>query len=136
MNLRTVQALYTERIAQYHAFTAFFQSRRGLRKLLQARVGLEPGLSVLDAGCGSGMASFALIDALRSEKLDYERIDAFDVTPAMLSRFHKRDLPRALAALRARLAPGAKPRTSSARLARRRVAATFGSSAFPCHSSG
>jgi SAM-dependent methyltransferase len=89
MDRPSVQALYTKRLEQYHAFIRFFQSRRGFRKLLEERVALKPGLRVLDAGCGSGMASFALIDALRCEGLDYERIDAFDVTPAMLSRFGK-----------------------------------------------
>src|SRR5262249_2615154 len=98
---------------------------------------------------GFGMVTFALLDALREKNLDYETIDAFDLTPAMLARFRnelgnrsisrvqlqhadvlaletlppswtdydlilsasmleylpKQDLVRALAGLRARLAP-------------------------------
>lgn len=152
MDRGRVQALYTERIDRYQAFIAFFQSRRGFQKLLEQRIPLESGLRVLDAGCGSGMASFALIRALRGANLDFDRIDAFDLTPAMLSRFqerldaraaervrlcqadvlepdalpeswqrydlvlstsmleylNKQDLPRALASLRARLAPGGR----------------------------
>src|SRR5690606_38196975 len=57
------------------------------RRLLETAVPLESGVRVLDAGCGSGMATFALIDVLRAKKLEYKRIDAFDVTPAMLTRF-------------------------------------------------
>ena len=44
---------------------------------------------MLDAGCGSGMVTFALHDVLRAKGLDYEKLDAFDLTPAMLRRFEK-----------------------------------------------
>lgn len=149
MKPSTVEELYTRRIEAYEAFTGFFRSRQGLRSLIEASVPLEGGSTLLDAGCGSGMATFALLDALGAKGLTYGRIDAFDVTPAMLARFQhelarrelacvrllradvlalealpsswrdydlivsasmleylaKRDLPRALSALRARLAP-------------------------------
>jgi cyclopropane fatty-acyl-phospholipid synthase-like methyltransferase len=103
---------------------------------------------VLDAGCGFGMVT-SFLEALRERNLDYEAVDAFDLTPAMLARFHdeletrgvnrvqlqqadvlaletlppswtnydliispsmleylpKREFPRALAELRARLSP-------------------------------
>jgi SAM-dependent methyltransferase len=42
---------------------------------------------MLDAGCGYGVATLAFLDALRRKNLDYKSIDAFDLTPAMLSRF-------------------------------------------------
>ncbi|HEU4617163.1 MAG TPA: class I SAM-dependent methyltransferase [Gammaproteobacteria bacterium] len=87
MDRSAVQQLYTRRIDAYHAFIGFFQSQRGLRKLLETSVPLRSSLRVLDAGCGSGMATFSLVEALRARDLDYERIDAFDLTPAMLSRF-------------------------------------------------
>jgi cyclopropane fatty-acyl-phospholipid synthase-like methyltransferase len=44
---------------------------------------------MLDAGCGFGMGTFALIEALRQKNLDYKSIDAFDLTPAMLGRFQE-----------------------------------------------
>ena len=47
------------------------------------------GLRVLDAGCGFGMATFALLRALRQMNLGYHRIDAFDLTPAVLSHFRE-----------------------------------------------
>jgi cyclopropane fatty-acyl-phospholipid synthase-like methyltransferase len=48
---------------------------------------LREGLRVLDAGCGFGMVTFSLLKALRERNLDYKTIDAFDLTPAMLTRF-------------------------------------------------
>jgi SAM-dependent methyltransferase len=87
MDRSAVKELYSRRIDAYHAFIGLFQSQHGFRKLLETAVPLRSGSRVLDAGCGSGLATFALIDALHRKNIDYERIDAFDLTPAMLSRF-------------------------------------------------
>ncbi len=144
-----VQELYTRRIDRYGSFIAAFQSPQGMQALLRRSHLLRAGLRVLDAGCGFGMVTFAFLEALRERNLDYETVDAFDLTPAMLARFHseletrgvtrvqlrqadvlaletlppswtnydliisasmleyvpKRDLPRALAGLSARLTP-------------------------------
>ena len=144
-----VQELYTRRIDHYGSFIDAFQSPQGTRALLRRSHLLRAGLRVLDAGCGFGMVTFAFLEALRERNLDYEAIDAFDLTPAMLARFHdeletrgvnrvqlqqadvlaletlppswtnydliisasmleyltKREFPRALAELRARLSP-------------------------------
>lgn len=93
-----VEQLYSRRADSYRAFVGFFRSRSGLRAVL-ARIGAaRPDLRVLDAGCGFGLASLALCDLLRERELDYERIDAFDLTPAMLLRFQQaieaQNLPR------------------------------------------
>lgn len=104
MDRSDVQALYTKRINRYDAFIGFFQSGRGFRKLIEADLPLESGWRVLDAGCGSGMASLALIDALRGRQLDYGSIDAFDLTPAMLSRFRERLDARGIERVRLRQA--------------------------------
>jgi len=144
-----VQQLYTNEIDRYGSFIAAFQAPQGMQALLRRSYLLRGGLRVLDAGCGFGMATFAFLEALKERNLDYEKIDAFDLTPAMLARFQielevrgvnrvqlqqadvlgletlppswtnydliisasmleylaKEDLPRALAALRARLSP-------------------------------
>jgi SAM-dependent methyltransferase len=145
-----VQQLYTSKIDQYRSFIGVFHSLQGVKALLQSSHLLRDDLRVLDAGCGFGMVTFALLDALRNRSMDYKAIDAFDLTPAMLARFEKelttrginrvqlreadvlaletlpsswtsydliisasmleylprQDLPRALAGLHARLAPG------------------------------
>src|SRR5579875_438401 len=83
----SLQVLYTRSIDHSSYFIAAFQSSQGVRALLQSSHLLRAGLRVLDAGCGFGMATFALLEALRQKNLDYEAIDAFDLTPAMLKRF-------------------------------------------------
>jgi ubiquinone/menaquinone biosynthesis C-methylase UbiE len=83
-----VQEFYTKSIDRYASFISAFQSARGMQALLQGSKLLRAGLRVLDAGCGFGMVTFALLEALREKNLDYETIDAFDLTPAMLARFH------------------------------------------------
>jgi len=82
-----VQELYTKRIDRYSSFIATFQSRHGMQALLRRSHLLRPGLRVLDAGCGFGTVTFAFLEALREWNLDYETINAFDLTPAMLARF-------------------------------------------------
>jgi ubiquinone/menaquinone biosynthesis C-methylase UbiE len=48
---------------------------------------LRPGLRILDAGCGSGVATLALRSALEARAMPARAIDAFDLTPTMLDRF-------------------------------------------------
>ena len=145
-----IQELYTVGIDRYSSFIGFFRSQQATQALLQSSDLLRQGLRVLDAGCGFGMVTFALLDALQQRNFDYQRVDAFDLTPAMLARFRqtlethgiprvqlrqadvlaldtlppswtdydlivsasmleylpRQELPRALEALRTRLAPG------------------------------
>jgi SAM-dependent methyltransferase len=93
-----VQEIYTKSIDRYRFFIAAFQSPHGIRALLRRSHLLRAGLRLLDAGCGFGMVTFALLEALREKNLDYEAIDAFDLTPAMLARFRgeleARSVPR------------------------------------------
>jgi len=79
-----IQELYTAGIDRYSSFIGFFRSQQATRALLQSSDLLRPGLRVLDAGCGFGMVTFALLDALQQRNFDYQRVDAFDFTPAML----------------------------------------------------
>jgi len=145
-----IQELYTAGIDRYSSFIGFVRSQQATQALLQSSDLLRPGLRVLDAGCGFGMVTFALLDALQQRNFDYQRVDAFDLTPAMLAQFRRtletqgiprvqlrqtdvqaldtlppswtdydlivsasmleylprQELPRALEALRTRLAPG------------------------------
>ncbi|HET9818547.1 MAG TPA: methyltransferase [Rhodanobacteraceae bacterium] len=82
-----VRRLYEQRADRYLAFVRFFRSRRGLQALLERTDLLRPRMQVLDAGCGAGLATFALLDALEARRVEPGTVDAFDLTPAMLARF-------------------------------------------------
>lgn len=86
-NAQEVQKLYTAKLRAYRAFIAFFRSQHAIRALFKSSGLLRPGLRVLDAGCGFGTATFALLDALRERNIELQVIDAFDLTSAMLARF-------------------------------------------------
>lgn len=99
-----VQDLYTTGIDRYSSFIEAFQSRQGFQAVLRKSALLRPGLRVLDAGCGFGMATFAFAAALRQKNLDYESIHAFDLTPAMLQRFQRKLAATSLAKVELRQA--------------------------------
>ncbi len=84
-----IQELYTAGIDRYSSFIGFFRSPQAIQALLQGSGLLRSGLRVLDAGCGFGMVTFALLEALRQKNFDYQGVDAFDLTPAMLGRFQQ-----------------------------------------------
>jgi SAM-dependent methyltransferase len=85
-----IEDLYTRRLDFYRLFIQLFRAPEGFEALLRRSNLLRPGLRVMDAGCGFGMATFALLKALSAANLDYDRIDAFDLTAAMLERFKQR----------------------------------------------
>lgn len=93
-----VRDLYTRKADDYTAFVRAFHSRHGLRAVLSQSNLARAGIRILDAGCGAGMATFALLDVFRSRHIEYHSIDAFDLTPAMLDRFQSelntRTIPR------------------------------------------
>jgi cyclopropane fatty-acyl-phospholipid synthase-like methyltransferase len=114
-NSSDVSVLYTKGIAKYKSFISFFRSPQAMLSLLLRSDLLRPGLRMLDAGCGFGMATFALLEAMRRRNFDFERIDAFDLTPAMLDRFQSEIQKRGVARVQLRqcdvLALGALPAT-------------------------
>jgi SAM-dependent methyltransferase len=99
-----VQELYTTGIDRYSSFINAFQSPQGIQALLRRSQLLRPGLRVLGAGCGFGMVTFAFLEALRLKNLDYESIDGFDLTPAMLCRFQQTLEARGIAGVQLRQA--------------------------------
>src|SRR5215471_2865352 len=99
-----VQELYTKGIDRYKSFISFFHSPQAIQALLKGSGLIRPGLRVLDAGCGFGLVTFALLNVLRQNTFDYRGIDAFDLTPAMLVRFQETLKERAITRVQLRQA--------------------------------
>jgi protein-S-isoprenylcysteine O-methyltransferase Ste14/SAM-dependent methyltransferase len=87
---RRAKDLYTHRLDAYLTFNAVFRYPQCLGAFFKSCDLLRPGLRILDAGCGTGTATFALLEAQRLNQSFFKSIDGFDLTPAMLSRFQER----------------------------------------------
>lgn len=79
--------LFTDRTQSYVRFVRFVQYPQGLRAYFRASPVLRSGLRILDAGCGTGIVSIALRDALLSRGFRPASLQGFDLTPAMLEGF-------------------------------------------------
>jgi len=79
--------LFTERHETYARFIRAMRYPQGLRAFFLASAFLRGGLRVLDAGCGTGVVTLALRDALVRRGFTPGSLHAFDLTPAMLDRF-------------------------------------------------
>jgi cyclopropane fatty-acyl-phospholipid synthase-like methyltransferase len=79
--------LYSERSESYVRFVRFVRYPEGIRAYFLRSPLLGSGLRVLDAGCGSGIVTLAVRDALLRRGLFPGPLHAFDLTPAMLERF-------------------------------------------------
>lgn len=79
--------IYTTRINSYLRFIRVVGYPQGLRAHFMQSPDLHPGLRVLDAGCGTGVTTLALRSALEARGMSAGRMDAFDLTPAMLEQF-------------------------------------------------
>jgi SAM-dependent methyltransferase len=81
------RALFTDEHDLYARFIAAVRYPQGLRAFFLHAPWLGPGLRVLDAGCGTGVVTLALRDALVRRGFEPGAFQAFDLTPAMLDRF-------------------------------------------------
>src|SRR5258708_37299643 len=81
-----VQQFFSTRTETYNSFISAFRYPQGIRALLQASDLLQPGLRVLDAGCGSGVVTFAFIEGMAGRGFEIEFIHAFALPPAVPSR--------------------------------------------------
>lgn len=83
-------ALFSRRADSYARFIRLVLYPQGIRSYFLQAPFLRSGLRVLDAGCGTGAITFALREALVRRGLAPGITHAFDLTPAMLDRFHDR----------------------------------------------
>jgi ubiquinone/menaquinone biosynthesis C-methylase UbiE len=82
-----ISELYTEHADTYQRFVRSLGYPQGLRAVFLKSPTLVPGMRILDAGCGTGITTLALRQALEARGVSVSEIDAFDFAPAMLSRF-------------------------------------------------
>ena len=78
---------FTDRHATYARFIRAMCYQQGLRAFFRSSALLGANLRVLDAGCGTGVVTLALRDALAARGLAATTLHAFDLTPAMLDHF-------------------------------------------------
>jgi ubiquinone/menaquinone biosynthesis C-methylase UbiE len=78
---------FTERHRSYERFIRLVRYPQGIRAFFQDSPLVRSGLRVLDAGCGTGVLTLALRDALVRRGMTPGPLHAFDLTPAMLERF-------------------------------------------------
>ena len=94
------QRLFTERPDLYARFIRAVRYPQGLRAFWNASPLLRPGIRVLEAGCGTGALTFGLWDAAVRRRMQLDRFDAFDLTPAMLDRLRAALARRTVHAIR------------------------------------
>jgi SAM-dependent methyltransferase len=81
--------LFSERSRSYVRFIRFVRYPEGIRAYFFRSSLLRSGVCALDAGCGTGVVTLALRDALLRRGLAPGRIQAFDLTPTMLEHFRE-----------------------------------------------
>ena len=88
MNKNTKE-FYTKRLRLYNAMTGLVRHKRSLKNFLIKKNILKSGMKILDAGCGSGALTKALIEIADEADLSGMEFFGFDLTPAMLNDFDK-----------------------------------------------
>jgi ubiquinone/menaquinone biosynthesis C-methylase UbiE len=88
--------LFSDRSESYVRFIRWVRYPQGIRACFLRSPLLRSGLRVLDAGCGTGIVTLALREALLQRGLRPGPMHAFDLTPAMLERFRRTLRERAL----------------------------------------
>jgi SAM-dependent methyltransferase len=81
--------LFAERARSYVRFVRCVGYPQGLRAYFLGSPLLRSGLRVLDAGCGTGIVTLALREALRRRSFHPGPLQSFDLTPTMIERFRQ-----------------------------------------------
>lgn len=92
MNTKTEEPkkLFSAQADSYARYVSLFLYPQGFHGFFSSVDWLRDGLRIMDAGCGTGVVTFGLLKALSRCGYNYECVNAFDLTPAMLEIFRKR----------------------------------------------
>jgi len=96
--------LYTGRTRSYLRFIRLFAYPQGIRAYFRRSPLLRSNLRILDAGCGTGIATLALREALLDRGFQTVSLQGFDLTPKMLDIFRETLRTRAIDGVRLALA--------------------------------
>lgn len=90
MDTNEVQKLYTKKAPLYHHFFIdFLGLGRKLKRFFLKSNYLHSRLKILDAGCGTGIATRILYNIAQEKEYKEITFHAFDITPAMLDIFRR-----------------------------------------------
>lgn len=81
--------LFSEKADSYVRFVRSVGYPQGLRAYFRRSPLLRSDLRILDAGCGTGIVTLALREALLLRDLRPGLLHGFDLTPAMIERFRR-----------------------------------------------
>jgi SAM-dependent methyltransferase len=87
--MNEIMDLFNTRAAHYDRFIAVARYSAGLESVFRTSEAVKKDMRILDAGCGTGAVTFALLRALHSRGLAYTLLDAFDLNETMLQRFQR-----------------------------------------------
>lgn len=87
--MAAAQDLFTKKHVIYARFIDRTRYPQGIRAFFLESTLLRSDLRILDAGCGTGVISLALRDALVRRGFTPGPMNAFDLTPAMLEHFER-----------------------------------------------
>ena len=98
MENQFAKSLYARRAGLYEAMIRVIGHERALHAALRRGGLVREDSKVLDAGCGTGVLSFAVDDVAKKRGLKRVSLFGFDLTPTMLQRFRSRAATRGLEA--------------------------------------
>lgn len=94
-----VRQLFTAKHVTYDRFIETVRYPQGLRSYFYRSPLLRARIRILDAGCGTGVVTIALHEALERRGIRPATMHAFDLTPAMLDRFHQKLRERGISSI-------------------------------------
>ena len=80
---------FTDQTRSYARYVRLFGYPRGIRAFFLRWPGLRSGLRVLDSGCGTGVVTLALREAMLRRRMTPGPLHGFDLTPAMLEHLQQ-----------------------------------------------